>query len=104
MEVDKVMRRVFKRRRFFEDRLKEDMKDPEFRKAFEEADLPVRLAIEIAKLRKKRGLSQKELARKAKTKQQVISRIENLDQTNLTMGTLQKIAQALNVQVSVSFR
>jgi hypothetical protein len=36
-------------KRTLHDRLKEELHDPEFRSAYEEADLPVRLAIQIAK-------------------------------------------------------
>ncbi len=59
----------------------------------EEADLPIRLAIEIAQLREKQGLSQKELAERAGTKQQVISRIEKLEHTNLTFSSGLQIAK-----------
>ena len=54
----------------FREVLKEDLKDPEFKKAFEDADLPVRLAIQIAKAREKAHRTQAQLARKIGTKQQ----------------------------------
>lgn len=88
----------------FDEVLKEDLKDPVFRKAYEEADLPVRLAIEIAKLREREGLTQAQVASRLGTAQQVISRIEKCRQKNLTLGTLQKIADALNSQLYVGFR
>ena len=87
----------------FRDFLIEELKDPLFRKAYEEADLPVRLAIEIAKLREREGLTQADVARKLGTTQQVISRIEKCNQNNLTVGTLQKIAKALNATLHVEF-
>ncbi len=91
-------------KRTLQDRVKEELKDPGFRRAYEDADLPVRLAIQIAKLREKRGLSQKELAQKLGTKQQVISRIEKFRQTNLTLETLQKIARVLHAHLVIIFR
>lgn len=42
-------------------RLREELRDPEFKKAFDEEDLPARLAIQIAKLREKEGLTQQAL-------------------------------------------
>lgn len=98
------MRPRVKERRFLEDRIGEELKDPEFRRAYDEADVAVRLAIRIAKLRQQRGLSQKALAKKIGTKQQVISRIESLDQANLTVGTLKKIARALQSRLVVELR
>src|SRR5579864_5739938 len=91
-------------RRLFSERLHEDLKNPKFRKAYEEEELPVRLAIEIAKLREKKGITQVDLAKKLGTKQQVISRIEKLEETNLTIGMLQKIAKALDARLLVQFR
>ena len=90
--------------RYFSDRLKEDLKSNSFKKEFDKADLSVRLAIQIAKLREKEGLSQKKLAQKLGTKQQVISRIESFNQTNLTLGTLQKIAQVFHRHLVIDFR
>jgi len=46
------------KRRLFRDRLKEDIKDLEFKQAFEAEDIPARLALKIGKLREKEGLSQ----------------------------------------------
>lgn len=101
--MNDYMRKKIKERRFFSDRLKEDLKNPKFRKAYEAADLPVQLAIQIAKLRQKKKLTQKALARRLGTQQQVISRIENFEESNLTLATLGKIAQALNVHLRVAF-
>ena len=85
----------------FQDVLREDMKNPEFKKAFKEADLPIRLAIQIAEAREKAHLTQAQLARKIGTKQQAISRVESGEQ-NITIGLLQKIAGAIGASVEVS--
>lgn len=98
------MKQHFSGRRYLSDRLKADLESEGFRNAYQDADLPVRLAIQIAKLREKRGMSQKQLARKLGTRQQVISRIENFQQPNLTLVTLQRIAQALHRHLVIDFR
>lgn len=92
------------KRRLFRDRLKEDLKDPEFKQAFEAEDLPARLALRIAELREKEGLTQAELAKRLGAKQQLIARIESLDHINLTLSTLQKIADALHKRLVVDLR
>ncbi len=92
------------KRRLFRDRLKEDLKNPGFKQAFEAEDLPARLALRIAELRQKEGLSQAELAKRLGAKQQLIARIESLDHTNMTLSTLQKIALVLHKRLVVDFR
>lgn len=86
------------------DWLKEELKDPEFRKGFEEEDLRSRLAVSIALLRQKKALSQKELARRAHTTQQMISDIETFKQDNITLLTLQRIAYALGSKLIIDLR
>jgi len=92
------------KRRLFQDRLKEDLKDPEFKRAFEAEDIPARLALRIGTLREEAGLSQADLAKRLGAKQQLIARIESLNHTNLTLTTLQKIATALHRRLVVDFR
>lgn len=53
--------------------------------------------------RQQLGWSQTELARRAGTKQPVISRLEQ-GETNPTIGLLQRVAVALNSKLEVSFR
>ena len=97
------MKRTFEGRRYFQDRLKEDLKNPRIRKAFEEADLPARIAIAIAQLREKEGKTQKQLARDVGVAQQVISRLEDPERSNMTLGTLNKIALALGKHLQIAF-
>jgi transcriptional regulator with XRE-family HTH domain len=67
----------------------------------EENSLENEVAKQIITLRKTLGLSQKELADKLNTKQSAISRIEKGEQ-NISIGLLEKIADALGVEVNVS--
>jgi ribosome-binding protein aMBF1 (putative translation factor) len=90
--------------RYFEDWLKEQLKDPEFRRHYEKERKALAIAYEIAKLRHRLGLSQKEMARRVGTTQQVISRLESGAYTGYTIKTLERIARATNTELSISFR
>jgi transcriptional regulator with XRE-family HTH domain len=67
----------------------------------DENKLESEVAKQIISLRKSLGLSQKELAEKLNTKQSAISRIEKGEQ-NISISLLEKIADALGVEVNVS--
>jgi transcriptional regulator with XRE-family HTH domain len=67
----------------------------------EETKLEYEVAQQIISLRKSLGLSQKELAEKLNTRQSAISRIEKGEQ-NISIGLLEKIADALGGEVKVS--
>jgi len=83
--------------------LKSELKNKEFKKAFDAEDIRARLALIIAEKRHKLGVSQAELARRIHTKQQVVSDIETLRHSNITILTLDKIAKALNSHLNISF-
>jgi ribosome-binding protein aMBF1 (putative translation factor) len=82
--------------------LRGEMKDPEFRRLYEEAGIELRIAREVIKAREARKMSQRELADALKTKQQTVSRIERGAQ-NVTIETLDKIARALGRDLQVKF-
>ncbi len=88
----------------FKDYLKEELKDPEFREAFDEEEVYASLAIQIAKIRQKKKLTQKELAKRLHTTQQTISRLENIYNKSYSLQTLIKLARILDKRVSVEFR
>lgn len=81
----------------------ESEKDPRWAKAYAEADLEVRLAIQILKAREKARMTQGQLARAAGTTQSVISRIERGNQ-NLTIKTLARIAAVLHATLLIQLR
>ena len=87
--------------RRFRDRLKEDLKDPEFKQAFEKEEIFASLAIQIARIRQKQGLSQRDLAKRLKTTQQTVSRLEDTNNTSLSLNTLLKLADVLHKQVKI---
>jgi transcriptional regulator with XRE-family HTH domain len=60
------------------------------------------VALQIAALREKAGLSQKDLARKLKTSQQNISRLESPAYEGHSLTMLRRVAEVLGVTVRVS--
>lgn len=86
-----------------EKHLREELKNEEFRKAYELECAKVALAQKIAELREERHLRQVDLAKKLGVSQQFISQIETGDEKNLTIETIIKIAESLGRGVSISF-
>lgn len=86
----------------FERYLAQQMKNKTFRKAYEEESHRLQIAYQIAKLRKRQKLSQKELARKLNTTQSAVARME-AGQQNFTTNTLQKIANVFKCDLRVEF-
>lgn len=89
--------------RSFKCYLKKELKSREFKKAFQEEEVYVNIAIQIAKLRESRGFTQSDLARALHTTQQTISRLEDPDNGSLSLRTLIKIAGALNKNLKIQF-
>src|SRR3977135_1414557 len=83
--------------------LEEQLKDPVFAERFERAGEAWDVALQLTALREKAGLSQKELARKLKTSQQQISRLESPSYEGHSLSMLRRIARALDAQVRVEF-
>ena len=81
--------------------LEEQLKDPVFAKRFERAGEAWDVALQIAALREKAGLSQKDLARKVHTSQQQISRLESAAYEGHSLSMLRRVAKALRAQVRV---
>ena len=86
----------------FEGYLAQQMKNEEFRKAFEIEGRRLETAYGILQLRKQKKMSQAELARKLKTTQSAVARMES-GQQNFTTDTLQKIATALGCNLKIEF-
>jgi len=89
--------------RKLKDRIQQELKDAEFKKAFEEEEVFSSIAIALAKLREEEGLTQKELARRMHTSQQMVARLENLDNKSCSLKTLVRAARVLNKRLMIKF-
>ncbi|PIP20479.1 MAG: transcriptional regulator, partial [Candidatus Omnitrophica bacterium CG23_combo_of_CG06-09_8_20_14_all_40_11] len=85
----------------FQDVLREELKDKEFKKYYEEEGKRLELGYKIAKLREKLGLTQEELAKKIHTSQTAIARLEGGDYLGYSLRTLEKIALATGSHLEV---
>lgn len=82
--------------------LEEQLKDPVFAERFEKAGEAWDVALQLAALREKAGLSQKELARKLHTSQQNISRLESPSYEGHSLTMLRRVAEILGATVRVT--
>ncbi len=87
----------------FDRYLEEQMQDPAFAARFERAGEAWDVALQLAALRERAGLSQKDLARLLKTSQQQISRLESPGYEGHSLSTLRRIAHALHARVRIVF-
>lgn len=85
----------------FHDHLKESLKDPEFKKAWDDTEAEYKLACQLIEARLSRKLSQRQLAKKVGTSQAAISRIEAMS-GNPSLGFLKRLSEALGVKLSIS--
>ena len=83
-----------------DDSLKRKLQNPEFRAAYDAEDKRIELVLQIIKLRQRRGMTQSDLAKAIGTRQANVSRLERFD-ANLTLGTLEKVAQALGANLRI---
>jgi transcriptional regulator with XRE-family HTH domain len=84
--------------------LEEQLKDPDFKERFKKAGEAWDVAIQIASLRKRCGLSQKELARRLKTSQQQVSRLESPAYEGHSLSMLRRVADVLGATVHVEIK
>ena len=87
----------------FDRHLEEQLRDPLFAERFKRAGEAWDVALQISALREKAGLSQKDLARKLKTSQQQISRLESPGYEGPSLSTLRRVAEVLHARVRVVF-
>lgn len=86
-----------------EEFLAKQMKDPDFKKAYDALAPEFELASQLINARLKKGLSQSELAKKMGTKQSAIARLESVDY-NPSFKMLKRVAQATNTHLKVELR
>src|SRR5437016_6075607 len=82
--------------------LEEQLKDPVFAERFERAGEAWDVALQIAALREKAGLSQRDVARKLHTSQQNISRLESPSYEGHSLAMLRRVAEVLGATVRVT--
>ena len=87
----------------FDRYLEEQMRDPRFAARFERAGEAWDVALQIAALREQAGISQKELARRLKTSQQQISRLESPGYEGHSLANLRRVAEVLHARIRVVF-
>ncbi|MDP3973278.1 MAG: helix-turn-helix transcriptional regulator [Candidatus Daviesbacteria bacterium] len=85
----------------FQEDLAKRLKNPKFKKAWDESEVEYQLAIKLIETRLKRKMSQRELAKKVRTSQAAISRIEGMN-GNPSLHLLKRIAQALGEKLQIS--
>lgn len=84
--------------------LEEQLRDPDFKERFRKAGEAWDVAIQIASLRKRCGMSQKELARRLKTSQQQVSRLESPSYEGHSLSMLRRVAEVLGATVHVEIK
>jgi ribosome-binding protein aMBF1 (putative translation factor) len=78
------------------------MKEPRYRKAYDDLEDEFQLASMMIEARARAGLTQEELAARMKTKQAVIARLES-GRVKPSTRTLERIAQATGHKLRISF-
>lgn len=86
----------------FDRYLDKQLKDPAFAERFAKAGDAWDVALQIAALREKAGLTQKELARKLHTSQQNVSRLESPSYEGHSLTMLRRVAGILGATVHVT--
>ena len=82
----------------------EQMKDPEFKKAWDDLDPEFAVLEAMIKAREKSGITQAELAQRMGTTQSVISRLEHGAFSKATLETIKKIADALDMRLVIKMQ
>lgn len=88
----------------YEEFRKEQLKDPELRREYDILEEEFTLAKEIIELRKRRNLTQKELAEEIGTSQPAIARIESGSYKNISLSFLRRLADALGAVPEIHLR
>lgn len=81
---------------------KEALKDPELRSEYDKLEPEFAVIQTLIDARRKTGITQKEIAKRMKTKQSVISRLES-GNANPSIAFLNKFAKALDSKLEIRF-
>ena len=80
------------------DVLVQELKNPAFKKAYDDLDLEFAIIDALIKARAQRGMTQEKLAKKIGTKQSAIARFES-GRSNPTFAFVQKLSDALDLRI-----
>lgn len=86
----------------FREDLNRELKNPQFRREYEKLQPEFAVIRAMIEARIKKGITQKKLAVRLKTKQSVISRLET-GRGNPTVRFLQKLAAAFDTTLEINF-
>lgn len=86
----------------YEKDLKQELKNKGFKKLYDEEVKRLEIAMEISKMRKRYGYTQKQLAQKLHTTQSAVARMEN-GHYSLTTDKLNEVANAFHKELRVKF-
>ena len=86
----------------FDRYLEEQLQEKGFAERFDKAGKAWDVALQLADLRKKSGLSQKELAHRVGTSQQQISRLESPAYEGHSLNMIRRVAEVLGAAVRVT--
>lgn len=86
----------------FRDFLEEKLKNQAFKKEWDKSEIQYQVVRQLIKARLEKQYSQRDLAKKAKTTQSVISRVESMS-FNPSIGLLDKLSHALGKKLQISF-
>jgi predicted transcriptional regulator len=88
----------------YEDFLRDQLTDDEFRREYDELEEEFTIAREVIELRRRHKLTQKELADRVGTSQPAIARLESGNYRNLSLSFIRRVARALNAVTDVHIR
>jgi len=93
-----------KRKTNFDRYLEKQLKDPDFVRRYQKAGEAWDVALQLAALRKKAGLSQKELAQRVGTSQQQISRLESTSYEGHSLSMLRRVTEVLGARIHIDIQ
>ena len=97
-----LTKKQFKKAIDFQFFLEEQLKNPEIKRYYDEFGKQLEIAYQLLQLRKQKGMSQAEIAKKIGTTQGNIARIEAGNQ-NFTVQMLEKFAKVYNRDLKIEF-
>jgi HTH-type transcriptional regulator / antitoxin HipB len=90
--------------RSLKNHLQEELKNNDFSRTFEKELRLAKLAVQIAKQREGKGLTQAELATRAHITQQQVSKVEHAGVSGFNVITLFRLCDALGLELTLSPR